>query len=56
MNKTVIELQGSERYIAPLYNGLIQDGLDVRYHVIDASEVMFCGIPAEYEQLKSTLG
>jgi hypothetical protein len=37
-----------EFYVAPLYNRLIQRGLDIRYKVIDQSEVIFSGVPAEY--------
>jgi dTDP-glucose pyrophosphorylase len=44
-------LQGAERYIAPLYNLLIAGGMDIRYNTIDRSEVVFCGVPAEYEAL-----
>lgn len=42
-----------ELYIAPMYNLLIKDGKDVRYHVIGKNEVDFCGTPDEYERLKS---
>jgi len=38
-----------ERYIAPMYNALIQRGALIRYQTVGASEVIFCGIPAEYE-------
>ena len=37
-----------ELYIAPLYNLLIEKGLEVHYHLIDRSEVIFCGVPQEY--------
>ena len=40
-----------ELYIAPLYNALIARGLDVRYHLVPADEVVFCGVPAQYEAL-----
>jgi len=39
----------TELYIAPMYNLIIQDGGDVRYHIIDRNEVIFCGVPSEYE-------
>lgn len=42
------ELQGGERYIAPLYNIAIQRGLDIRYSPIAPGEVRFCGTPDEY--------
>ncbi|WP_111655598.1 glycosyltransferase family 2 protein [Isoalcanivorax indicus] len=45
-----------EFYIAPLYNRLIRDGKDVRYHLIDRDEVIFCGTPAEYEALLASPG
>ena len=40
-----------EEYVAPIYNRLIEAGCDVRYRVIDQSEVEFSGTPAEYEKL-----
>ena len=42
-------LQGGERYVAPLYNNLIAKGLPVRFHCIAREELVFCGIPQEYE-------
>jgi NDP-sugar pyrophosphorylase family protein len=45
------QLQGGERYVAPLYNRLLERGGDIRYHQIDPGEVIFCGTPAEYEQV-----
>ena len=47
------ELQGGERYIAPLYNTAIQAGRDIRYHLIARDEVQFCGTPDEYEGLRA---
>jgi hypothetical protein len=38
-----------ELYVAPMYNLLIRRGCDIRYHLIGAEEVIFCGVPAEYE-------
>ncbi|TNE67293.1 MAG: capsular biosynthesis protein [Alphaproteobacteria bacterium] len=46
------ELQGGERYVAPLYNVLIQRGDVVRYHEIGADEIILCGIPEQYEAFK----
>lgn len=40
-----------ELYVAPLYNALIAGGLDVRYQTVAAEEVVFCGVPAQYEAL-----
>lgn len=40
-----------EYYIAPLYNGLIAKGADVRYDLVELSQIQFCGTPAEYEAL-----
>lgn len=42
------EWQKQELYIAPLYNQLIKEGKDIRYNLIDRSEVVFCGVPNEY--------
>lgn len=40
-----------ETYVAPIYNHLIRRGADIRYHLVDARDVIFCGVPAEYEAL-----
>jgi len=40
-----------EYYVAPLYNYLIKHGLDIRYHLIQKDEVIFCGTPSEYLNL-----
>ena len=40
-----------ELYVAPLYNALIAQGLDVRYHRVSADEVIFCGTPVQYQGL-----
>lgn len=45
------QLQGGELYVAPLYNELIRRGYDLRYSLIRRSDVIFCGVPAEYEAL-----
>jgi hypothetical protein len=42
----------SELFVAPLYQHMIDDGLEVRYTVIDRSDVLFCGTPDEYETLR----
>lgn len=42
------EWEKGELYIAPLYNLLIEKGLEVHYHLIEQSEVIFCGVPQEY--------
>jgi len=44
-------LQGGERYIAPLYNDALKLGHDIRYALIEAEEVLFCGTPDEYDAL-----
>ncbi len=38
----------TETYIAPMYNKLIARGDKVRFNVIDAAELFFCGVPDEY--------
>ncbi len=45
------ELQGGERYVAPLYNSLIRDGAEIRYDLILPEEVLFSGTPDEYHAL-----
>lgn len=37
-----------ELYIAPLYNLMIHDGKKIHYHLIERSDVIFCGVPKEY--------
>lgn len=44
---------GGEYYIAPMYNLLIADGKSVKVNKIEANEVLFSGIPEEYEALKN---
>lgn len=44
-------LQGGEYYIAPIYNDLISDGLVIKYIEIKSDQVIFSGVPAEYEYL-----
>ena len=42
------EVGNGELYIAPLYNYLISNGVDVRYRIVPGSKVLFCGTPQEY--------
>lgn len=42
-----------EYYVAPLYNHLIENGLSVKYELIDKNDVIFCGTPDEYLLLLS---
>ncbi len=41
-----------ELYVAPLYNLLIREGRDIRHHLIGGDEVIFCGVPAEYDAFR----
>ena len=41
----------AELYVAPLYNYLIAKSYKIHIHVIDRDEVIFSGVPAEYEDL-----
>ena len=45
------DLQGGERYVAPLYNDLVNRGLDIRFQLKSAENLTFCGTPDEYENL-----
>ncbi len=47
--KSLNDVDAGEYYIAPMYNNLISEGADVRYSVISCSDVVFCGVPSEYE-------
>ena len=40
-----------EYYVAPLYNHLIQLGKKYKVDLVPLEEVIFCGVPAEYENL-----
>lgn len=50
--KSLEEVQAGEYYIAPMYNIIINEGKDVRYSVIRSDDVVFCGVPDEYEAFK----
>ena len=41
----------NEFYIAPMYNYLIKQNKDIRAFKIDFKELVFCGLPSEYEAL-----
>lgn len=41
-----------ELYIAPMYNLMIEQGADIRYELIEMSDIDFCGTPDEYMALK----
>lgn len=41
-----------ELYIAPMYNHLIKKGLLIKYYKISLDEIIFCGTPSEYENIK----
>ena len=43
------QLEAGELYVAPLYNALIAAGRDIRFTVILRDDVVFCGVPAEYD-------
>lgn len=40
-----------ELYVAPLYNFLINKGKFISYDLISEDDVIFCGVPSEYENL-----
>lgn len=48
LTKPINEWEKGELYIAPLYNLLINKGLNIHYHLIGRDEVIFCGVPDEY--------
>lgn len=43
-----------ELYVAPVYNQLIREGSRVEHGVCPSGSLFFCGIPEEYEALKSS--
>lgn len=50
------ELKNGELYVAPLYNQLIKAGKEINFHLIPREEVIFCGVPDEYDQFLTTEG
>jgi len=46
------ELQGGERYVAPLYNALIAKNMSIKYHLVVPEDVTFCGTPDEYDAIR----
>ncbi|WP_318495747.1 glycosyltransferase family 2 protein [Photobacterium leiognathi] len=42
----------NELYIAPMYNYLINNNKSIHYHLIKREEVIFCGVPSEYDDFK----
>lgn len=43
-----------ELYVAPIYNHLISFGARIGFGLIPRGDILFCGIPAEYEALVGT--
>lgn len=48
LKQGLMHQQCGEFYVAPLYNYLINLGFDIRFSVINSSDVIFCGVPDEY--------
>lgn len=48
------EAERTERYVAPLYNPLIAHGRDIRYELIAAEDVIFCGTPEQYRECETS--
>lgn len=49
-SKSLEDVDAGEYYIAPMYNDLISEGGKVHFSVIDEDQVIFCGVPAEYQE------
>jgi len=47
------ELEAGERYVAPLYNRMIEDGRPVFIHDVPLSAVIPLGVPADVERFKA---
>ena len=54
INGGALALGLTELYVAPMYNLLIKEGRDIRYNLIGKDEVIFCGVPSEYESFKAS--
>lgn len=46
------EWVNGEIYIAPMYNKLIAKGNVFHYNLIPKEDIIFCGVPEEYEEFK----
>lgn len=46
-------LENQESYIAPMYNLLIKDGINVFYEVVSNSKIIHLGTPADYQAFVS---
>lgn len=42
-------ITNNEKYVAPLYNKLISNNIHVDIDLIQLDEIIFCGVPKEYE-------
>jgi NDP-sugar pyrophosphorylase family protein len=40
----------NEFYVAPMYNILIKQGKDIRYHLVPQTKIHHCGLPEDYER------
>lgn len=40
-----------ELYIAPLYNHLIKRGSSIHYNLVNENNIVFCGVPKEYNEV-----
>jgi hypothetical protein len=52
--KTGAGTTATEEYVAPVYNRLIASGRDIRYRLIGRDEVIFCGVPEEYDAFRNS--
>ena len=46
---TLNDIALKERYVAPLYNYLIENNKKIIYSLVDKAQITFCGVPNEYE-------
>jgi NDP-sugar pyrophosphorylase family protein len=51
LNNQIIDDRLKERYIAPLYNTLIKNGLNINYQLTERKNISLCGTPEEYNEL-----
>lgn len=49
LSKPETEWEKAELYVAPLYNYLIKNNKDINFNLINRSDVIFCGVPTEYD-------
>jgi len=51
-NRGISSRVNGELYVAPLYNYMIRNGKKITYRKVRSSDILNCGVPADYEVIK----